>query len=546
MANWVLPSLLTLSALLVAVSAMLFYRLTNGAAYISGDENFIRYIFEIFSLIAIVIGLPTIVIGVLLPYLFKLTENFVEIDEVNPGAMIGRLITVNTVGAILGSIIAGFILLELIGLWASITLIAVIYSLAAAWFSLISNQKIIIKTIPIITTLLLLTVINPLKLPVVKINSDNNETLLKVWEGADATVAVVEREGYIRTKLNNWYSLGGTGDMLTQQMQTHLPLLLHSNPKDVFYLGLGTGITAGTALDYNVEHVTVAELAPSVIRASEEFFSEHTNNLYDDPRVTVVAEDGRNVLRGSGDTYDLIISDLFIPWKAGTGTLYSVNHYAKAQQRLNTDGLYVQWLPLYQLTKDEFDIIARTMLEIFPMLTLWRGNFWGDKAVVALIGHQTMSEIDPSSPLVTTSKIALNDYLTNNSDIIPLFAHYITSLTVNDSRISAARLNTDSNSVIEYLAPINHRREKAGLAEWFVGEQLLNFIGPHLSKEVLARDPYLSNIDTAWYDVIHVGYYLQTSYVLRDQNNSDFEFAKSNYQSLLKQAASQIKVLNNN
>ena len=133
---------------------------------------------------------------------------------------------------------------------------------------------------PVGVLLMLLTVLDTSRLPVVRIDAaGKNETLLKVWEGADATVAVVQRDGHLRTKMNNWYTLGGTGDLTTQQMQTHLPVLLHPNPKRIFYLGLGTGITAGTALNYKVDEVVVTEIAPSAIRASEEFFTDFTLSL---------------------------------------------------------------------------------------------------------------------------------------------------------------------------------------------------------------------------------------------------------------------------
>lgn len=534
-----LPSLLTLTALMVAASPNLFHFLTNSGSYIGGDESFTGYLFQIFSVVAMTIGVPTMVIGVLLPYLFKLAEN----GHTGPGETVGRLVTVNTVGAILGSVAAGFILLDWIGLWSSLKAIATIYIAAALWL-LIEHQarNIAIKLVPIIGLLLLVTVLDSSKLPLVKIDAiGKNETLLKVWEGADATVAVVRRKGHLRTKLNNWYTLGSTGDMTTQQMQTHLPLLLHPNPKQVFYLGLGTGITAGTALNYKVDEVVVAEIAPSAIRASEDFFTDYTNGLYEDPRVTVIAEDGRNVLRGSRKAYDLIISDLFIPWKAGTGNLYSVEHYDIARKRLNDGGMYVQWLPLYQLTKEEFAIIARSMQEVFPTVSLWRGNFSGNRPVAALVGHKQAAQLSPESPLIATSQLALREQLTGEGDKVPLIAHYAGTMRLDDTRLSEAPLNTDSRPIIEYLAPINHRREKAELAEWFIGQQMLEFVGPYLNQDALRADPYLKSINPAWYNAVQAGYYLQSSYVLKRQGHSDASAAKTTYQSLLKKAAKTLK-----
>ena len=532
--HWVLPSLLTVTALLVGASPLVFHFLTDGSTYITGNEGFVGYLFQIFSIVFIVIGIPTISLGIVLPYLFKVAES----GGAGPGETVGRLVTVNTIGAILGSIVAGFILLDWIGLWSSIKVMATLYFLAAFWLLIKRpSENFIIKLVPVIGLIVLSIFLDASKLPLVKIDTGKKDTLLKVWEGADATVAVVRRDGHLRTKLNNWYSLGGTADSLTQQMQSHLPLLLHPAPKRVFYLGLGSGITAGTALDYKVDEVIVTEIAPSVIQASKEFFSDHTNGLFDDPRVTMIAEDGRNVLRGSRATYDLIISDLFVPWKAGTGNLYSVDHYESAAKRLNDKGMYVQWLPLYQLTKDEFAIIARSMHQVFPMVSLWRANFSGNKPVVALIGFKENSRLSSNTPLLAASKLVLRQHLNGQDDTVPLIAHYAGTLRAQDTELANAPLNTDGKPVIEYLAPMNHRLEKAGRTEWFVGSQFLDFIGPYLNKETLAIDPFLSDISSAWYAAIQSGYYLQASHLTKAGRQNKLSDERIKYESLVKKAA---------
>ena len=559
--NWFLPVLLSLAALLVGASPVLFHFLTNGIAYFGSDESFIEYLLQIFLLTATVIGPPTIVIGILLPYLFRLAEN----SHRGPGETVGRLVTINTIGAIIGSFAAGFIMLGWLGLWSSLQAIALLYVFAAFWFLIVrqvpslsknTSKKAISKdsvfkniaakvmpigVIPITVILILFTILSTSQLQVVRIAANKNETLLKVWEGADATVAVVRRDGHLRTKLNNWYALGGTGAMTSQQMQTQLPLFLHSDPKSLFYLGLGTGITAGTALKYKVDEVVVAEISPSAISASEEFFTDYTNNLFDDPRVSVIAEDGRNVLRGSKNTYDLIISDLFIPWKAGAGNLYAVEHYEVALKRLNIGGMYAQWLPLYQLTEEEFVIIARTMQEVFPMVSMWRGNFSGKSPVLALIGHREHSVLSPNAPVVRASKRALSGHLNKRSSKVPLMSHYVGTLRADDTRLSSAPLNTDSHRQIEYLAPINHRREKAGKVDWFTGQPMLDFINSYLSEEALSADPYLLNIDSAWHEVVRTGYLLQSSLVARDQGQGGFEEAVRAYRSTFKKAAKELK-----
>jgi hypothetical protein len=90
--------------------------------------------------------------------------------------------------------------------------------------------------------------------------------------------------------------------------------------------------------------------------------------------VTVVVEDGRNCLSRSAERYDVIISDLFVPWEAGTGNLYTLEHYRTAHDRLERGGVYVQWIPLYQVSDRELGIIARTMDEVFDEVVAWRGD----------------------------------------------------------------------------------------------------------------------------------------------------------------------------
>ena len=534
----VLPIALATSALLAALSPIVFASLTNGGTYIGGQASLVGYIGEIAWLVFVCIGIPMVVIGSLLPYLFKLSEDGIYA----PGETVGRLVTWNTLAGIVGSVAAGFLLLQWLGLWTSIFLMAFLYLASAVWLASQLLQKTYWPAgITAITAILLFTIADPRQLPTVRIDTERRgEKLLQVWEGSDATVAVIEQDGFLRTKLNNWYALGSTGDKLTQQIQAHLPMLLHSKPKRVFFLGLGTGITAGTALDYPVDEVTVAEIAPSVISASQTYFSDHTNGLFEDPRVTVLPEDGRTALRGLSTQFDLIISDLFVPWRAGVGSLYSTDHYFAALERLNSSGLYVQWLPLYQTTREEFSTIARSMHEVFGQVTLWRGNFWADKPVIALIGHKDRAALRDSAPLIRASRRALTGHINTDGEHVPLMSHYSGQLTATDPLIRNAEVNTDDFPLIEYRAPINHRRERAGLIRWFTDDELLKFQASRLSNKNLAEDSYLSQLQPQWRLVIQAGYYLQVQQKLKREKNEQESAARATYQNLLNRAAERL------
>jgi spermidine synthase len=99
--------------------------------------------------------------------------------------------------------------------------------------------------------------------------------------------------------------------------------------------------------------------------------------------VETLIADGRNHLFATGETFDAVVGDLFAPWQAGTGYLYTREHFESVRGRLAPGGVYVQWLPAHQLTVDELRIIAATFLDVFPKAELWRYGFQG----AALVGR---------------------------------------------------------------------------------------------------------------------------------------------------------------
>ena len=85
------------------------------------------------------------------------------------------------------------------------------------------------------------------------------------------------------------------GDMLTQKLIAHLPLLLHDNPKAVAIIGLGSGATLGAALSHPIARADVMEISPEVVDASRFFLAENHGALKD-PRTHLIVGDGRSHL----------------------------------------------------------------------------------------------------------------------------------------------------------------------------------------------------------------------------------------------------------
>jgi spermidine synthase len=358
--------LLTVSGLSVGLTPLLFYRLTGGLQMFGAGLGWTAYITQVFLLTATVLLLPGIIIGSVFPFLMKLSEASMR----SAGRTVGHLTAVNTLAAILGSLAAGFLLLDWLGLWASIRLMAAGYLLLGIGASLRRsglNKAWVLA--PGLGLLLFAVVVTYSGFASAHLDSGEGETLLEVWEGSHGTVVVTDQRGNLRIKINNSYKLGTSQSAPNERMQSYLPLALRPAPRDVFYLGMGTGITAGGALDFSVESVVVTELNPDVIEASRKYFGPYLKGLFDDPRVEVIAEDGRNYLYGAHRRFDVIIADIFLTYRVGVGSLYAKEHFEAARERLAPGGLFVQWLPMFDLSEEEFGIIARTMLEVFPQVT---------------------------------------------------------------------------------------------------------------------------------------------------------------------------------
>ncbi|MCY4263583.1 MAG: fused MFS/spermidine synthase [Gammaproteobacteria bacterium] len=510
--NHILMCLLAVSGIACMTSPMLFVTWTDGLTYLGNQDQLGSYLLQVFFASGVIVGLPTTLLGMVLPFLFRHAEN---LDEA-PGSILGRLGAWNTAGAVIGPLVASFLLLPMLGLWNSVLIIGAAY--LAIPIVCFADMRARLVTVSVFALTLLFA--NPVSLPLVRINT-GSEQLLALWEGPDGTVAVVEREGSRRIKLNNWYALGGSGALRMEQIQTHLPMHLHPDPRSIFYLGMGTGITAGTVLNYPVEQVTVAELSAEVINASARYFSEYTNQLHNHPAVRVVPEDGRNYLAGTQQQYDLIIADLFIPWRAGVALLYTLEHFERARQRLKPDGLFVQWIPLYQISERELKIIANTMAQAFPVLSLWRGDFYAEQPILALVGHKENEPLPRDLPIIERSRHDLASFRRGEEAQIPLLSHYLGTLTRDHEWVQDAQVNTDNKPVIEYLAPESHRAERAGVIEWFTGEQMISFMQLLQQFNEPATDPYLDELENDLRQAAYAGLFFHLAAVAENAENEE-------------------------
>lgn len=482
----VLGVLLVLAGLSIAASPFVFRGLVGEPGAVGKGEPWGAYVLANLRVLALSLVPAAVLLGTVFPFLLRVEE--LRDGAHAAGARLGRLLALNTTGALLGAVVAGFLLPTLLGLWGAVALCALLYLLAAA----VAAPATVVRVAAVVLAGGVAAFTWSSADGARAWNTRKGETVLAVYEGGAGTVFVIDRGGDLKLKLNNSYTLGGTSEPRWEHYQAHIPLCLHPNPKRVFFLGMGSGMTAGAALAHDVKRVRVAEIVPEAVRATREHFGPWLGGLFEDKRVDVVVEDGRTVLLGSRETYDVVVGDLFLPWRRGTALLYTVEQFEAVKARLTPTGLFCQWLPLYQLGVEEFRGIARSFLEVFPGATLWRGDFFDRRPIVALIGHAASTPWDGAATAAAWARLEEKGAVEEGPSTAALpFMLYAGRLAYGRALLAETPLLRDDKPWIEWASPIAQRARAAGREKAFRGRALADFERRLLRVE---EDPFLSNL----------------------------------------------------
>lgn len=384
-----------------------------------------------FILCALVMFLPAVFQGITLPAATKVLTK----DVGGLGRQVGHVFAVNTIGTLLGVIYAGFLGLPDLGMKGTLELAValniilglVVLStlrqrgrrhrlllsaggaavLVGGWYMLAMGawDKDLLgaglyrtrERIPTFEVMLQQT--------------HERETVF-YRDGVDATVAVQDMDYPAPERLlviNGKVDASTIGDLPTQKMIGHLPLLLHHAPKNVLIVGLGSGTTLGSVLAHDVERVDVVELSREVIQASR-YFAEVNGRYWEDPRATVYWEDAKTFLQVTDRKYDVIISEPTNPWIAGVAGVFSHEYFETCRQHLESDGLLVQWLQSYEMEDPTFYLTLETFTASYPYYTLWNPT----RADTVLVGSD-----QPYQPDLDAMEVKLSDQRVR-ADLQPL------------------------------------------------------------------------------------------------------------------------------
>lgn len=433
----------SLGGFALAVSIAGFPRLT-GLNYFSSGETFAGYLAGAFGLVALFVLPPVALLGMTLP---------AAIQAASGSRAVGRVTAVNTLAGAAGAIAAGFVLPPLVGLWSAFGTFVALFGVAGVVLLVKGGNGRLASALALTMVLsAVVVVLGPL--------SDRREAtgddVARRWESAYGWVDVVRtRDGGLAVRQNLHYRHGSTAFAVREYRQGRLPLLLHPKPSEVAFLGLGTGLTAApAAADESVESAIVIELIPEVVEAAR-MLSSSNLGVVDHPKVEVRVADARHHLLRTNRRFDVIVSDLFVPWESRAGYLYTVEFYKTVQRRLKPGGLFCQWIALYQLGPEQFELIADSFSSVFPNTTIWWGQFDAKHPIVALVGSEGPLTADP---VRLEDRMDVWNGLPAGADpdlrvASDLPAFYLGGWTRDPSR----KLNTDEHPRLEFTAPISHR-----------------------------------------------------------------------------------------
>jgi len=456
---WLAGSVATLSVVVYVVPG-LFGSLVWNLTRITGGAFGPASVIAQFVVASVLIVGPTILLGATFPVAVKIFTR--DITERASGT--GAVYSANTAGSVAGALAGGFVLLPLLGTGPSLIAISLVHLLAGALvlWAAGKNSRALglprparIAPVVVVAAALISFLLPPQT--VINYNMQNTSRPNVIYHGEGVT----HRVDIVRNDLGNTIMMINgnieADTSLTQRrhfvLKGHLPLLLHPDPREVAVVGLGLGITlASTARNPATERIRLIELSPHMVEAHQ-YIEDVTGGILQNPKIDLRIDDGRNFLAMSHERFDMITADPVHPRITGVGYLYTREYYESIRARMKPGAIVTQWMPMYRISPESFDVAFRTFVEIFPNASFWyvrgHGLFVATEGPFSIdwpllserFAHSAVSQ-DLGSIGIKSPEELLG-HLLMDADAIEAYL----------SRHDVRQINTDDNAYLEYQTP---------------------------------------------------------------------------------------------
>jgi len=392
-----------------------FYRL--GSLLARSPENHVVYqLLQFLVCFSVMFG-PALLLGMTLPLASRVATS----ELARTGRSVGVVFSVNTVGTVLGAALSGLVLFPWLGLAPTLAL-GVALNLAIALMVLLRRSPRI-RLLTVVGVPLLVLALVSYATSVLDPKWDRafamglwrfrgkpatlDEFLTRMRsiqlnyhrDGAGSTVAVVSNRigtngtEQIDLRVNGKTDASSHGDLPTQLLSGHIPLLLHTNATDALVVGIGSGITCGAVLSHpEVERLDVVEISPEVYHAARTWFAPYNNGALDHPRSRVIIDDAKAFLKTAGRQYDVIVTEPSNPWMAGVSGVFSMEYYETCRASLKPGGIIAQWVQVYETDDTAIQTVIGTFGSAFPHFSVWQ-TLPGDLLLVGSL-QPTSKDLD--------------------------------------------------------------------------------------------------------------------------------------------------------
>jgi spermidine synthase len=338
---------------------------------------------------------------------------------------IGKIYSANTIGSILGVIIGVHFIMPLLGVKNVVAIgggIDVLLGVALLWYvqktwsrdsqTVQAVRKVrlhwaIISTVFICIVLLSIFVIqlNPLKMASGVYRSGmavSDGNILFHQDGKTASIDIIKYTAIdtlsIATNGKSDAAISYSGeprpDELTMALAAAIPMAFHEHARTAANIGLGSGLTTHVLLSNpNLQVVDTVEIEPAVVEGAKAF-GNRVERVYQDPRSHIHIEDAKTFFYNRKEKYDLIVSEPSNPWVSGVAGLFSNEFYSMIRRFIKDDGIFCQWVHLYDM---DIPLVASIMKAVSANFQDYIVYFTNDTNIVILAANQKL----PSQPADT-------------------------------------------------------------------------------------------------------------------------------------------------
>ncbi len=461
--------------------------------------GFPALVFAWFTITLVVVFPAALVSGYQFPMLFALLGS----GRARVARHVGVVYAFNTAGALLGSLLGGFVLLPRLGavgayrLVAGVLLALAVVSVAIEWarvketpggaasdavaprasrsivaFALValgavlasqSGPTAVFRHMPIGAGRVEFSArtMNQLRAFVMR----QNQSVLWQADGVETTVAL-GRDVQLSFIVDGKCDGAVYSDRATQAGAGLVAALVHPGPRSSLVIGLGTGMTAGFLSTVpGMERVDVAEMEPAILHVAR-VAAKANYDVLSRPNVFVHLGDGRELVLSAKRRYDVIASEPSNPYRAGVASLYTREFYQAVAEHLEADGVFLQWVQGYETDTRTVQIVARTLSSVLPSVDAWQTEA-GDIVFIAGRKHRVLdAEALRRRIAVEPYRSALPRAMLID-DLEGLLGRYLGSeaLIAHIAEGPSVETNTDDRNVIEYAFARNVGASHAAVAD---------------------------------------------------------------------------------